>query len=86
MGDQNDGDPQPLVDLPEQLQDGPGGHGIQSAGGLVAQEYLWVGGQSPGNGHSLLLPARKLAGLQNSISIEKYNRLEFSYYLSPEIE
>ena len=47
MGDEDHGDAQLPVDVPDELQDGMSGIGVQSAGGLVTQQYLRVGGQSP---------------------------------------
>ena len=57
MGDDDHGDVQLLVDVPDQLQYLPGGLGVQGTGGLVAQQNLGVGGQGTGNGHALLLAA-----------------------------
>ena len=48
------------MDVSDELQDGMSGIGVQSAGGLVTQQYLRVGGQSPGNGNALLLAAGEL--------------------------
>ena len=48
VGDDHHGDAQPLVDVLDQLQDIPGGLGIQRGGGLVAQQDLGVGGQGRG--------------------------------------
>ncbi len=63
MGDDDDGDPQPVVDVRKELQDGAGGEAIQGGGGLVTEEELGAGGKGPRNGNPLLLPAGKLAGV-----------------------
>ena len=60
MGDDDHGDVQLLVDVPDQLQYLSGGLGVQGTGGLVAQQNLGVGGQGTGNGHALLLAAGQL--------------------------
>ena len=63
VGDDHHGDPQLLVQLLQQFQDGQGGGGVQSGGGLVAQQDLGVGGQGTGDGHALLLAAGHLGGV-----------------------
>ena len=63
VGDDHHGDPQFLVELLQQGQDGQGGGGVQGRGGLVAQQHLGAGGQGPGDGHPLLLPAGELGGV-----------------------
>ena len=63
VGDDHGGDAQALVDVLNQLQNGPGGGGVQGAGGLVTQQHLGVGGQGPGDGDALLLPAGQLGGV-----------------------
>ncbi len=63
VGDQYHGDAQLGVDLLEQFQNALGGHGVQRAGGLVAQEHFRVAGQRPGDGHPLLLAAGQLGGV-----------------------
>ena len=60
MGDDHHGDTQLPVDVPDQLQDLPGGIGIQGAGGLIAQQHSGMGGQRTGDGHALLLSAGQL--------------------------
>ena len=60
VGDDDHGDPLLLIDLLQQGQNGFGGLGVQGGGGLVAQQHLRVGSQSPGYGDSLLLAAGKL--------------------------
>ena len=60
MGDDHQGDAQLPVQLPQQLQDGPGGLGVQGRGGLVAEQHPGLAGQGPGDGHPLLLPAGEL--------------------------
>ena len=60
MGDDNDSDAEFLIDLPDELQDGIGGLGIESTGGFIAQQHLGVGGQRPRDGDTLLLAAGKL--------------------------
>ena len=63
MGDHHDGDAQPPVDVLQKRQDRLGGHGIQRAGGLVAEQHLRIGGQGAGDGHALLLAAGELRGI-----------------------
>ena len=63
VGDDHHGDAQLAVDVLNQLQDLPGGFGVQGAGGLVAQQHLGIGGQSPGDGNALLLTAGELRGI-----------------------
>ena len=60
VGDDHHGDTQLFVDIPDQLQNLPGGVGVQRTGGLVAQQYLGVGGQCAGDGDALLLAAGQL--------------------------
>ena len=60
MGDDQDGDAQGAVDLLQKPEDGLGGLRVQGAGGLVAEQDLRVAGQSPGDGHPLLLPPGQL--------------------------
>ena len=60
MGDDDDCNAHGLVDLLQKLKDRFGGIGIQGAGGLVTEEYLWIGGNGPGNGYPLLLASGKL--------------------------
>ena len=62
VGHHDDGDAQTSVDIREQVHDGLGNVGVQSGGGFIAQQYLGVHGQSPGNGHPLLLAAGELPG------------------------
>ena len=63
MGNQHHGDAQLGVDPLEQLQNALGGHGIQRAGGFVAQEHFGIAGQRPGDGDPLLLAAGQLGGI-----------------------
>ena len=60
MGDDHHGDAQPLVDVLDQLQDVLGGLGVQSRGGLVAEQDFGVRGQGTGDGDALLLSAGEL--------------------------
>ena len=60
MGDDDDGDAELAVDIPDQLQNGAGGLGVEGAGGFIAQQHFGVGGKRAGNGDTLLLTARKL--------------------------
>ena len=60
VGDDHHGDAQLLIDVPDQLQNLMGGVGVQSAGGLVAQQHLGLGSQRTGNSHTLLLAAGQL--------------------------
>ncbi len=48
--------------LLEQGDDLSAGCGIEVAGWFVGQNYGWIVGQGPGNGHPLLLPAGELRG------------------------
>ena len=63
VGDDHHGDAQALVDVLEQGEDGLGGHGVEGAGGLVAQKHFRVAGQGAGDGHALLLAAGELSGI-----------------------
>ena len=63
MGDDDDGDAQLAVDVLQKVQNALGGEGIQSAGGLVAEQNLGVIGQSSCDGHALLLSAGELGGI-----------------------
>ena len=60
MGDDDDRDAKPPVDVPDQLQDGMGRLRIQGAGGLVAEQDLRVRRQGSGDGDPLLLAAGQL--------------------------
>ena len=62
VGNDNHRDLQFPVQLPQQLQNGLGGGGIQRGGGLITQQHLGGGSQGPGNGYPLLLPAGQLGG------------------------
>ena len=63
VGDDDDGDAQPAVDVLQQGQDGLGGHGVEGAGGLVAEQHLGVAGEGAGDGDALLLTAGELRGV-----------------------
>ena len=63
MGNDHHGDAQLLIDIPDQLQNLMGGVGIQSTGGLVAQQHLGLGSQRTGNGDALLLAAGQALGV-----------------------
>ena len=63
MGDDHDGDAQSTVDLLQQPEDGTCSLRVQGAGGLVAEQYLRVVGQSPGDSHPLLLSPGQLGGV-----------------------
>ena len=60
MGDNDHGHIGLAAGILQQLQDGLAGVVIQGAGRLVAQQQLGFFGQSPGNGHPLLLAAGEL--------------------------
>ena len=60
MSDEHYGQIQLAVDVADQPQDAAGRLRIQGAGRLIAQQHLGIIGQSPGNGHALLLSAGKL--------------------------
>ena len=60
MGDQHDGQVQLAVDLGQQLQDRRGGLRVEGAGGLVAQQDLWLGRQGTGDADALLLAPGQL--------------------------
>ena len=57
VGDQHDGQLQLTVDLGQQLQHRGGGLRVEGAGGFVAQQHFWLGGQRTGNAHTLFLAA-----------------------------
>ena len=63
MGDHHHSDAHAAVDVLNEPEDIPGSFGVQSAGGLVAQEHPGAGGKSPGDGHPLLLTAGELGGI-----------------------
>ena len=63
VGDDDNGDAQLLVDVPDQLQNLAGGVGVKGAGGLVTQQHLGIGGQCAGDSHTLLLAAGQLGGI-----------------------
>ena len=63
VGDDDNGDAQLLVDIPDQLQNLAGGVGVKGAGGLVTQQHLGIGGQCAGDSHTLLLAAGQLGGI-----------------------
>jgi len=60
VGDQHDGQLQLAVDLGQQLQHRGRGLRVEGAGGFVAQQHFWLGGQGAGNAHALFLAARQL--------------------------
>ena len=62
VGDHQNGLPG-AVQLPEQLQQGVGGPGVQCAGGLVRQDQLGVCDEGTGHGRPLLLTAGDLVGI-----------------------
>src|SRR3989338_561018 len=51
-----------LIQLLDNLHYSLSGSGIKIAGGFVGENHGRIQNQSSGNGHSLLLPARKLGG------------------------
>ena len=60
MGDDQHGLPSPAAGVLQEAQHRLAGVVVESAGGLVAEEYLGVLGKSPGDGHPLLLSTGEL--------------------------
>ena len=72
MGNDDHGNAESLIDIPDQLQDGMGRLRVQGAGGLVTEQNLRISGQSPGNGNSLLLAAGKLGWISICLVWQSY--------------
>ncbi len=62
MGDDDDGDSQPIPQLTDELKDLAGGRGVQRGGGLVAYEDARFGCQGARDPDPLLLPPESCAG------------------------
>lgn len=63
VGDHDDGDVEPFVDVPEQVQDAFRGLGIQGGSGFIAEQHFGIAGQGPGDAHPLFLAPGQLAGV-----------------------
>src|SRR5208337_2909701 len=50
------------VQVAKDLHDLDTGLAVKIAGRFIAEEDFWIVDQGPGNGHTLLLPTRKLVG------------------------
>ena len=61
MGDDDNGHAGAAAGVLQQFENGLAGVVVQGAGGLVAEQKLWVLGQGPGDGHPLLLAAGELS-------------------------
>ena len=72
VGDDNHRNAHLGINVPNQLQNGVGGFGIQCAGRFIAQEYIRVRGKCPSNGHTLLLSAGKLGRIGVSLVRQAY--------------
>ncbi len=75
--DQDDGDAQAAVDVPEQLQDGVRGFRVQRRRGLVAQQDFRVRGQGACDAHALLLPAGQPARVAAVLVLQAHEFQEF---------
>ena len=64
VGDDDHRDPQFLVQLLQKREDGIGGGGVQSGGGLIAEKNLRVIRKGPCDRDSLFLSAGKLARIR----------------------
>ena len=73
--DHDNRDAQPLVDLPQKLQNRPRRLRVKCARRFVAQQHLGIIGQRAGNGHTLLLTAGELRGVCIRF-IRKLNELQ----------
>jgi len=60
MGDDDNGDAKPFVDVLEQGEDAFGCGRVQGAGCFIAQDDLGIVGQGPGDGNTLFLSPGKL--------------------------
>ena len=69
------------MQLPEDGQNLPGGHSVQIAGGLVGQDQRRLRRQHPGDGHPLLLSARKLGRAMSSPILQPHPRQRFQRLL-----
>ena len=77
MGDDDHRDPQLLVQLLQKREDGIGGGGVQSGGGLIAEKHLRVRSQRPGDGHPLLLAAGELGGIGTCLFLQTHQIQQF---------
>ena len=77
VGDDDHRDAEGTVQLLEQGQDGLGGGGVQGGGGLVTEEHLGVRGESPCDGHPLLLAAGELGGIGALPVLQAHDLQEF---------
>src|SRR5690606_23346341 len=60
VGDEKDGEPKIALQLPHQVEDLRLDRDVQGGGGLVRHQELGAGGQRPGDGDPLPLPAAEL--------------------------
>ena len=77
VGDDDHRDAEGTVQLLEQGQDGLGSGGVQGGGGLVTEEHLGVRGESPCDGHPLLLAAGELGGIGALPVLQAHDLQEF---------
>ena len=77
MGDDDHRDPQLLIQLLQKREDGIGGGGVQSGGGLIAEKHLRVRSQRPGDGHPLLLAAGELGGIGTCLFLQTHQIQQF---------
>ena len=69
-------EPQPVVEVPDQGEDGLGCLGVQGGSGLVAEKDFRLGGQGPGDGHPLLLAAGELGGVGFQLVVQAHQLQE----------
>src|SRR5690606_40269512 len=84
MGNHDDGNPQLLVDVPQQSKDGASGLWIESRCCLVAQQNLGFRSERTGNAHPLLLSpgefrriAACLVGQSDQLEQRRYLAADF---------